>query len=91
MCILHIDYGCMLYLWCCVDKCLWYFDFVRLHNNICSSISWSTHWFKCVMVIPKEWAGRQVRFRWDSNCEAMVSVTVVTVCQCGGFKEIVAT
>ena len=35
---------------------------------------WSTHWFKCDMVIPKEWSGHQVRFRWDSNCEAMVSV-----------------
>ena len=36
-------------------------------------IRWSTHWFKCDMIVPKEWAGHQVRFRWDSNCEAMVS------------------
>ena len=25
------------------------------------------------MTVPKEWAGHQVRFRWDSHCEAMVS------------------
>ena len=35
--------------------------------------SWSTHWFKCDMTVPKEWVGHQVRFRWDSHCEAMVS------------------
>ena len=49
-----------------------------LRNISCTailSIRWSTHWFKCDMTIPREWAGCQVRFRWDSNCEAMVSVS----------------
>lgn len=35
---------------------------------------WSTHWFRCETEVPQgpEWAGRQVRLRWDSGCEAMV-------------------
>ena len=34
--------------------------------------SWSTHWFKVTLQIPEDWCGEEVRFRWDSNSEAMV-------------------
>ncbi|KAF9964967.1 Glycoside hydrolase, 38 vacuolar alpha mannosidase [Mortierella alpina] len=34
--------------------------------------SWSTHWFKLKVKVPKEWAGEQVELLWDSNSEAMI-------------------
>ena len=34
--------------------------------------SWSTHWFSVEVTVPDEWAGKEVRFRWDSGGEAMV-------------------
>ena len=34
--------------------------------------SWSTHWFKVTFVIPSSWKGEEVRFRWNSNSEALV-------------------
>ncbi|KAF9975357.1 Glycoside hydrolase, 38 vacuolar alpha mannosidase [Actinomortierella ambigua] len=34
--------------------------------------SWSTHWFKLSIDVPKEWAGQPVELLWDSNNEAMV-------------------
>ncbi|KAJ1949841.1 Glycoside hydrolase, 38 vacuolar alpha mannosidase, partial [Linderina macrospora] len=34
--------------------------------------SWSTHWFKVTLQIPKEFAGKHVRLLFDSSSEAMV-------------------
>ncbi|XP_035663488.1 alpha-mannosidase 2C1-like [Branchiostoma floridae] len=34
--------------------------------------TWSTHWFKVELDIPKDWEGSEVRFIWDSGSEAMV-------------------
>ncbi|KAF9572872.1 Glycoside hydrolase, 38 vacuolar alpha mannosidase [Mortierella alpina] len=34
--------------------------------------SWSTHWFRLKINVPKEWAGEQVELLWDSNSEAMI-------------------
>ncbi|KAF9158517.1 Glycoside hydrolase, 38 vacuolar alpha mannosidase [Actinomortierella ambigua] len=34
--------------------------------------TWSTHWFKLSIDVPKEWAGQPVELLWDSNSEAMV-------------------
>lgn len=37
--------------------------------------SWSTHWFKITAQIPEDWIDEQVRFRWNSNSEAMVRIS----------------
>ncbi|KAF9922353.1 Glycoside hydrolase, 38 vacuolar alpha mannosidase, partial [Linnemannia zychae] len=34
--------------------------------------SWSTHWFKLKITVPKDWAGEYVELLWDSNSEAMI-------------------
>ncbi|KAG0237650.1 Glycoside hydrolase, 38 vacuolar alpha mannosidase [Actinomortierella wolfii] len=34
--------------------------------------TWSTHWFKLSIDVPKEWAGQAIELLWDANCEAMV-------------------
>lgn len=34
--------------------------------------SWSTHWFKLVINIPKEWVGERVDIMWDSSSEALL-------------------
>jgi alpha-mannosidase len=34
--------------------------------------SWSTHWFKVNIVIPNDFAGEEVHFIWDNNCEGMI-------------------
>ncbi|KAI8810773.1 alpha-mannosidase [Cladochytrium replicatum] len=34
--------------------------------------SWSTHWFKAKIDIPKEWHSEEVNFVFDPGCEAMV-------------------
>ncbi|KAF9899447.1 Glycoside hydrolase, 38 vacuolar alpha mannosidase, partial [Lobosporangium transversale] len=34
--------------------------------------SWSTHWFKLKITVPKQWSGEHVELLWDSNSEAMV-------------------
>ncbi|KAG0307665.1 hypothetical protein BGZ98_010134 [Dissophora globulifera] len=34
--------------------------------------SWSTHWFKLKITVPREWAGEPVELLWDSSSEAMV-------------------
>jgi alpha-mannosidase len=34
--------------------------------------SWSTHWFRVKIILPSEWSGNEVVFRWSSGCEAMV-------------------
>ena len=56
------------------------FRSVRICEIICMTFSvmyrWTTHWFKCDMTVPSSWAGKQVRFRWDSNSEAMVSDSI---------------
>jgi hypothetical protein len=33
---------------------------------------WATHWFRCEMRIPTEWAGTEVHFRWNSETEALL-------------------
>ena len=33
---------------------------------------WSTHWFHVMATVPDEWAGQEVRLRWDSGGEAMI-------------------
>jgi alpha-mannosidase len=32
--------------------------------------SWTTHWWYVALTIPAAWAGKEVHFRWNSNCEA---------------------
>lgn len=32
--------------------------------------TWSTHWFRLQFSVPDEWAGYEVRLRWNSNSEA---------------------
>lgn len=35
--------------------------------------SWSTHWFRVTLTVPKRMSGQdRVQFNWDSNSEAMV-------------------
>ncbi|KAF9113409.1 Glycoside hydrolase, 38 vacuolar alpha mannosidase [Mortierella sp. AM989] len=34
--------------------------------------SWSTHWFKLKITVPREWSGEHVELLWDSSSEAMV-------------------
>ncbi|KAI8597961.1 glycosyl hydrolases family 38 N-terminal domain-containing protein, partial [Dissophora ornata] len=34
--------------------------------------SWSTHWFKLKITVPREWAGEPVDLVWDSSSEAMI-------------------
>ncbi|KAJ2468107.1 Glycoside hydrolase, 38 vacuolar alpha mannosidase [Coemansia sp. RSA 2322] len=34
--------------------------------------SWTTHWFRVTVNIPKEFAGKKVQFLFDTNSEAMV-------------------
>lgn len=34
--------------------------------------SWTTHWFRCTVNIPKPFRGKPVQFMFDSNSEAMV-------------------
>ncbi|KAG9063638.1 Glycoside hydrolase, 38 vacuolar alpha mannosidase [Linnemannia hyalina] len=34
--------------------------------------SWSTHWFKLNITVPKDWAGEHVELIWDSSSEAMI-------------------
>ncbi|KAJ1735830.1 Glycoside hydrolase, 38 vacuolar alpha mannosidase [Coemansia biformis] len=34
--------------------------------------SWTTHWVRATIRIPKEFAGKQVRLMFDPSCEAMV-------------------
>ncbi|KAJ2780731.1 Glycoside hydrolase, 38 vacuolar alpha mannosidase [Coemansia javaensis] len=34
--------------------------------------SWSTHWVRAAIQIPKEFAGKPVRLEFDASCEAMV-------------------
>ncbi|KAG0297906.1 Glycoside hydrolase, 38 vacuolar alpha mannosidase [Linnemannia gamsii] len=34
--------------------------------------SWSTHWFKLKITVPKDWAGEHVELLWDSSSEAMI-------------------
>ncbi|OAQ30725.1 glycoside hydrolase family 38 protein [Linnemannia elongata AG-77] len=34
--------------------------------------SWSTHWFKLKITVPKDWAGEHVELIWDSSSEAMI-------------------
>ncbi|KAF9582151.1 Glycoside hydrolase, 38 vacuolar alpha mannosidase [Lunasporangiospora selenospora] len=34
--------------------------------------SWSTHWFKLKVTVPKAWDGERVELLWDSESEAMV-------------------
>ena len=33
---------------------------------------WSTHWFRVEIDIPREWAGQEVHFLWDSSSEAAI-------------------
>ena len=40
---------------------------------VCVWCRWSTHWFKCEVLVPEDWAGKHVRLRWNSGGEAMVS------------------
>ncbi|PVU97642.1 hypothetical protein BB560_005730 [Smittium megazygosporum] len=37
--------------------------------------SWSTHWFKVRVTIPADYAGEQVIFQFDPDCEGMVWTT----------------
>lgn len=32
--------------------------------------TWSTHWFKIEISIPKEWKNQEIHFLWDSSSEA---------------------
>ncbi|KAF8965684.1 hypothetical protein BGZ46_000515 [Entomortierella lignicola] len=41
-------------------------------TGTCYGPSWSTHWFKLKISIPKEWSGEHIELLWDSNSEAMV-------------------
>ncbi|GAB6022633.1 Alpha-mannosidase 2C1 [Chamberlinius hualienensis] len=34
--------------------------------------TWSSHWFKVVIDIPKDCLGKEVHFRWNSGCEALI-------------------
>lgn len=43
-----------------------------LYRQLLSSCRWTTHWFEVKFVIPEDWSGSEVRFRWDSDSEAMV-------------------
>ena len=33
---------------------------------------WTTHWFKVEIELPPDWVGEEVRFRWNSNSEALI-------------------
>jgi len=33
---------------------------------------WSTHWFRVEIDVPREWAGQEVHFLWDSASEAQI-------------------
>lgn len=34
--------------------------------------SWSTHWFRVRLSVPKQWAGKQVHFCWQTGCEGLL-------------------
>jgi alpha-mannosidase len=34
--------------------------------------NWSTHWVRAEFSIPSGWAGREVHFLWDANCEGCI-------------------
>ncbi len=34
--------------------------------------AWSTHWVRIEIEIPRQWAGREVHFLWDSNSEGCI-------------------
>ena len=34
--------------------------------------SWTNHWCKMTIDIPKEWSGKEVELRFDPSCEAMI-------------------
>ncbi|HEY3290900.1 MAG TPA: hypothetical protein VGK87_12285, partial [Anaerolineae bacterium] len=43
---------------------------VELHQQF--GPVWSTHWVRVDLVIPTDWAGKEVHLLWDSTCEACV-------------------
>ncbi|KAJ1911829.1 Glycoside hydrolase, 38 vacuolar alpha mannosidase [Tieghemiomyces parasiticus] len=34
--------------------------------------TWSTHWFKISVKVPKDWVGEEIEFRWDAGCEGLL-------------------
>jgi hypothetical protein len=38
----------------------------------CFGPLWATHWFRCEVHVPAEWAGEEVHLRWNSGTEALL-------------------
>jgi alpha-mannosidase len=36
--------------------------------------SWTTHWFRVAITVPTAWAGEEVHFLWDAQCEGLLFV-----------------